>query len=546
MRKVSFYLNSGTSNTPSKILDNLTRASFTTYLELELVLRRTIFYCLFKSNENIMKWQANIIKKSLTNISEDYQPYVTQLFKNLLGYLGLLKSQKLPIDHMKKLLKNAFISTQEIKDEVYLHCWKQLSGHEVSTYNIGIKAWKALAIVSSCIFPSSKLLFPLLNQLLFEIKSNEDVNTMRHANYIFARLQKTHEKVRKQIPTDREISYIEKLSSIPISVYLFSGEELIIPVESYTTIKELKNAVLRKMSFNMHKSIHYGISEISIKNNKLFESFIEDDVFVCDLLSLWEKDIQESFKKRESTEFKLFLREKISFSSSDDETINFRYQQIAFDYLNGKYNVDSDKIIALASVKLSIEYPNSNDSASAFKNLNDNFKMYVPENFDDSFKDEICQRIMELYMDICNKSGLKLHFIQELSTNEFYDSYNFNVTFSIKNEQLGINLPRDMILSIKSDRLCLYDSELNLLKTYMYNKIINWGISSIYFVFVIPEEDELLTKMYLETNQSKIIHNLIETNVNLLCERPIKEIEKILASSDEKFSSLNSYKENKD
>lgn len=525
-------------------MDNLTKASFSNYLEQELVQRRTIFYCLFKSNENIMKWQANVIKKSLTNISEDYQPYVTQLFKNLCGYLGLLKSQKPPLEHLKKLLKNAFISTQEIKDEVYLHCWKQLSGHENNTYNTGIKAWKALAVVSSCIFPSSKLLFPLLNQLLFEIKSNEDVNTMRHANYVFARLQRTNDKIRKQIPTEMEINYIEKLSSIPITVNLFSGEEVIVPAESYTTIKDLKNSVLRKMNFNMHKSIHYGISEIQITNSKVFETFIEEDFLVCDLLSIWEKDIQESFKKRESIEFKLFLREKISFNSTDEETINFRYHQIAFDYLYGKYTVDSDKIIALASVKLAIEFPSSNDSADAFKNLNDKFNLYVPENFDDSFKDEVCQRIMELYINLCGKSGLKTHFIQELSSNEFFDSYNFEVSFSNKNEQLGINLQKELILSVKSDRICLYDTSLNLLKTYMYNKIINWGISSIYFVFVIPEEDELLTKMYLETNQSKIINNLIETNVNLLCERPVKEIEKILTASDEKFSGLFSYKEN--
>lgn len=520
--------------------------NFQKYLDEVLVDRRSmIFCCSNKSKEEIMKWQNNVIKKPLTNINEEQSPYVLQLFKNLLGYLGEIKTSKASLPHIKKFLKNAYESSQEVKDEVYLHCWKQLSGHTEQTYGKGIKAWKALALVSSCITPSSKLFYSLLNQLLFEIKSVEDVNTIRHANYIFARLHRIYSKSRKFIPTTQEIEYIEKLKSIPVTVGLFSGEDVIVPVESYTSMRELKELVMRKIGFNTNKTLHYGIYELKKTNQGTIEGFIEEDEILCDLFAIWDKELEEAYKKKDNVEFKLILREKNFIDTSDDETLSYRYHQFAYDYITGKFQVESDKVIGFASIKLFIEFPDSSDYNQAFNQLNENFNSYVPDYIDGYNQDDWCQKIMELYSNLKDREEAKKLFLEKLQEGPFYNANFFDVKFSDKNQtQQEINFPEDLLLSLKQDRIIIYDkNDDSVLGEYAYNKIINWGISSIYFVFVLPQEDELISKIYLETPHTKIIHNIIEIYVNLLCGKSNNEVESIIKQNEKKFEGLISYRE---
>lgn len=522
----------------------MTSYSFSDYLDKVLVARRSfIFFCLNKSKEDIMKWQNTVIKKPLTNIPEDFHPIVCQLFKNLLGYLGEIKSSKQAIPHIRKLIKNAFEYTQDIKDEIYLHCWKQLSGHDDNSYSKALKAWKALAVISSAIQPSSQLFYALLNQLLFEIKSHDDSNITRHANFIFARLHRIFTKPRKYVPTSQEIQFIEKLKSIPVTILLFSGEEVVVPVESYTTIRELKEIVMRKIGFNVTRTFNYGIYEIRRKQNSIMEGFIEEDEILCDLLSIWDKELEAALKSRDSIEFKLFLKEKIYYETNDEEAISFRYHQIAYDYLLGRFKIENEKVIGFASLKLSIEFPDSSESSQAFKSLNERFENYIPETFTDFNKNECCQKIMELYINLTNKEGAKNLFIEKLQNNEFFFTHQFLVRYSDKNQALNLDYPEEVILGIKPTCLSLYSTDKKLLCSYNFNKINDWGISAIYFVFVVPEEDDLNLKIYLETPHTKIIQNLIESYVNLLCGKSVNEVDSLIKQSEKRFENLASYRD---
>lgn len=524
----------------------MTKYSYAAYLDKVLVNRRSIiFFCNNKSNEEIMKWQKSVIKKPLTNIPDEYSALICQMFKNLLGYLGEIKSSKQSLPHIKKLLKFAHTAKQEVKDEVFLHCWKQLSGHTEVTYDKQIKAWKAFAIISSIITPSTQLFFALLNQLLFEIKKNEDENLERHANFVFARLHRIYSRPRKYLPTSNEIQHIEKLKSIPLTVNLFSGEEVIVPIESYTTMRELKELVMRKMGFNLGKVLHYGIYEIRSKFNSVEEAFIEEDEVVCDLLSIWDKELEQALKSRENIEFKLFLKEKIYYQTNDEEVMNFRYHQIVYDYLMGRYKIESDKVIGFASLKLAIEFPDSSNSTDAYNALNEKFENYIPENEMTYDKDEWSQKIMELYINFTNKEGAKNLFIERLQNNEFFFAHQYLVRFSEKNEDLNseIDFPEEVLLVLKPDSLDLYDEDKNLLVSYKYNKISNWGISSIYFVIIVPKEDGLFVKYYFETPHTKNIQNIIQTYVNLLCGKSINEVDSIIKKSEKDFETFASYRD---
>ena len=300
---------------------------------------------------------------------------------------------------------------------------------------------------------------------------------------------------------------------------------------------------LRKMNFNVNKTLNFGIYEIRKSNNGIEEGFIEEDEILCDLLSIWERELEQALKSRASIEFKLFLKEKIFLEVSDEESLTFRYHQLAYDYLVGRFKIEKDKLIGFASLKLSIEYPDANNSSQAFKVLNEKIDYYIPENTVNYNKDEWVQKIMEVYINLTDKEGAKGMFIEKLQGNEFINSHIFEVKFSEKNVSSNLDLPEELLLLIKPDSLSLYNYDREHLKTFKYNKLVNWGISSIYFVFVVPEEDELILKIYLETHHTKTIQNLIETYVNLLCGKSTNEVDMIIRQNEKKFEGLASYRD---
>src|SRR5689334_22711916 len=136
-----------------------------------------------------------------------------------MSYMNDRKSSKQPIDHVKKHLKLTFPAEQPLKDEAYVQVLKQIKDHKDPLK--AIKGWKFLAILASCYAPSDNLFYSLLNYLLFEIKTNKDLEIIQHANYIFMHLYKSFTNKRKQIPTENEIVHIEHMKPMQIPIYFF-------------------------------------------------------------------------------------------------------------------------------------------------------------------------------------------------------------------------------------------------------------------------------------------------------------------------------------
>jgi hypothetical protein len=174
------------------------------------------------------------------------------------------KTSKKPIDHVRKHLAITMNAALPIKDEAYVQVLRQIKDNpDVEKTKRG---WNFLAILAASFAPSPSLYYSILNYLLYEIKNSQDELIVKRANYIFIRLVKVYEKKRKNIPCVNEINHIENMKTIMTPIYFYNESVIYLPVESYTTIKELKTYLLRKLKFNQNKVQFFALKEVKTKN----------------------------------------------------------------------------------------------------------------------------------------------------------------------------------------------------------------------------------------------------------------------------------------
>jgi len=175
------------------------------------------------------------------------------------------KTSKKPIDHVRKFLTITMNANIAIKDEAYLQVLKQIKENpdEENTK----RGWNFFAILAASFAPSTSLYYSILNYLLYEIKHNEDKLIVKRSNYIFKRLVNVYERKRRNIPSNNEITHIENMKTMIVPVYFFSGSFVYMPCESYTTIRDLKTNLMRKMKFSQNKIQYYCLQEIRNKRD---------------------------------------------------------------------------------------------------------------------------------------------------------------------------------------------------------------------------------------------------------------------------------------
>ncbi len=316
---------------------------------------------------------------------------------------------------------------QELKDEAYCQILKQLKDHKDPIRCL--RVWSFFGIIASCFAPCQRLLYSILHYLFFEIKNNKDPKILQHANYVFVRLYKTYELKRIHIPSEEELIHIEAMRPITIQVNFFNGTSTTTEIESYTSVREVKNKVMKKLEFNASKAPYYCLYEICNKKEKVEERFLEDSEKIADMLSLWELGSKSLTEKSESVEFKLFLKIFVyyPYTESDNDTITVVYTQATYDVYTGKYQLKEDETITLAAIQLLVEYATNQDSAHM--NLQKSLEKYVPHNqYNINPSDYWVQKIMELYSGLQSKTKLeaKLTYIEQLKQSPLWEAHQFD------------------------------------------------------------------------------------------------------------------------
>ena len=326
---------------------------------------------------DILKLEKSEIGKPLLYM-EDVNDIETakQMFRNLLSYMKIRRSSKEPILHAKKILLLVRQANPIIKDEAYLQVYKQL--HDNHEYDSFMAAFKMLAILSSCFVPDNKNIYLFILKYLYEeMRDNKNNLVLSHIKYIFQRMIKTKEHERKNVPCKEELEFIEFLRPIPIVVHLFDGSKISVNVESYTSIKEVKEKVINNLFLDDQNSMNYCLYEICIKTTGTEERFLDDSERVCDIISVWKSEMDKDSKKKIDSFFGFYFRILIfsPFGKDDAETLARVYYQNAYDVVAGRFPLSVEKIITLASLQLFVEY--LDDDIRAKTDLEENLDNYI-------------------------------------------------------------------------------------------------------------------------------------------------------------------------
>ena len=532
----------GADAAPADLLKDIININPETILSPLLTIRKSCFKRM--SVENILKFQKKEINDPLLRMETEQDAEASmQMFRNMLSYMGDRKSSKTPILHAKKFVKLVLIGSQILRDEAYLQIYKQL--HSNPKYNSLMRGWKLMAIMASCFVPKNNDIYNIiLNFLFFEMQNEKEQQIINHIKYIFVRMIRIKGKERHHVPSEEEIGCVEKLLSIELPVKFFTGNQTIIKVESYTTIKELKMELMKKLDFNIQRSLYYSIYEICEKKSGTEERFIDDAEKVCDILSVWNNEIEAMKKKGETCKFHLYLKLLIyyPFDKDDIDTLSVVYYQTAYDVISGKHPVDENKIIELAGFQLVVEFDDDDDKVE--KKLNDNLHKYIPANkFNIMPAQDWKEKVFEQYKKVNGKSKneCKWEYLQLLKDLPTYQMQQFNARFN--DQKSGTNedeIPKDCIIGLCPDGIKILDREHNEVVFYRYETIMNWGISKNQLIISISTSMNEIKRAGFFTSQTKVIQALIEIYCNLLVGKTLRDLQDVIKNYDKKFESIDS------
>ena len=532
----------GADAAPSELLKDIVNINPETILSPLLTIRKSCFKRM--TVENILKFQKKEITEPLLRMeTEDDAEASKQMFRNMLSYMGDRKSSKSAVLHAKKYVKLVLIGNQILRDEAYLQIYKQLHGN--NKFNSLMRGWKLMAIMASCFVPKNNDIYNIiLNYLFFEMQNEKESQIINHIKYIFVRMIRIKGKERHHVPSEEELNSIEKLIPIELPVKFFTGNQTIIKVESYTTIRELKIELMNKLDFNIQRAIYYSIYEICEKKSGTEERFIDDGEKVCDILSVWNNEIEAMKKKGETCKFHLYLKLLIyyPFEREDIDTLSVVYYQTVYDVISGKHPVDENKIIELAAYQLVVEFDDDDDKTE--KKLNENLHKYIPANKYNlipaqDWKEKVFEQYKKVHHQ--NKNDCKWEYLQLLKDLPTYQMQQFNARFNEQKSGMNEdNIPNECIIGLCPDGIKILDREHNEIVFYRYETIMNWGISKNQLIISISTSMNEIKRAGFFTSQTKVIQALIEIHCNLLIGKTLRDLQEVVKNYDTKFESIDS------
>ena len=534
--------NIGADAAPSELLKDIVNINTEEILSPLLTIRKSCFKRM--TVQNILKFQKKEITEPLLRMeTEDDAEASKQMFRNMLSYMGDRKSSKAPVLHAKKYVKLVLIGNQILRDEAYLQIYKQL--HDNPKYSSLMRGWKLMAIMASCFVPKNKDIYNIiLNYLFYAMQEEKEATIINHIRYIFVRMIRIKGKERHHVPSEEELNSIEKLVSIELPVKFFTGNQTVIKVESYTTIKELKIELMNKLDFNIQRAIYYSMYEICEKKSGTEERFIDDAEKVCDILSVWSNEIDAMKKKGETCKFHLYLKLLIyyPFEKDDIDTLSVVYYQTVYDVISGKHPLNEEKIVKLAALQLVVEFEDDDDKTE--KKLKENLHKYIPTNkYNLIPAQEWIEKVFKQYKTINdkNKNDCKWDYLQLLKDLPTYQMQQFNARF---NEQKSgtneDNIPSECIIGLCPDGIKILDREHNEIVFYRYETIMNWGISKNQLIISISTSMNEIKRAGFFTSQTKVIQALIEIHCNLLVGKTLRDVQDVVKNYDTKFESIDS------
>ena len=500
------------------------------------------------TTQEIMVHQKSLLKKPLTHLPSSLEGMAVQLFKNLMSYMGDRRSSKKPNLHILKHTKIAMSSPEELKDEAYLQVIKQITNNPNDESKI--KGWNFFAIIASIYPPSMELYHSLIKYLLDIIDGDED--TLKHrANYIAIRLMKTFESKRRYSPSLVEINAIVQMKPITVEINFLSGAATTMKIESYTTIRDLKTSVMKKLHLNISRIPYFALYEYCYKPDCIEERYLSENYKVCDVLSVWDKENEEHMKRNIELKFKIYLKIQLyyKYNPEDIDSVTMHYVQTNFEVIKGLYRLSPDEINQLAAIQFYINYGILNND-DILRRVSTEIKKYVPCNrlFLIEDGEVTVDKIINIYKSLKFESKLhaKNNYLDILKKNELWETTQFTCTYSHQYNTENTNsqkienpdhIPENCVVCISPKEVIITDEDRNIVLKMKYKSLSSWGVNGDLFV-IVKKQDKAYNKMYFESSQSQLFKILIDSYAGILAGKNMVDIMLQTAETCKMFESL--------
>lgn len=176
-------------------------------------------------------------------------------------YSGDDKSKVSKDELSSKILRECLKADVKIIDELYCQLCKQTFNNQSKQSKSVVNYWELFSIVCGSLCPSDELKPYLFTYFSDTISSTPNKEIKLFAKDCKERFSRTVVLSinRNDIPTSIEYSAIRNHDSIIIRVYLLNNKSYLIKVDSFTTIKDLKEMMNNILDIRPQHRIGYSI-----------------------------------------------------------------------------------------------------------------------------------------------------------------------------------------------------------------------------------------------------------------------------------------------
>lgn len=431
----------------------------------------------------------------------------------------------LPHYKIRRLLEILLNNSAEVKDECLLQLIKQT---RVNPY-IGkdFNEWKLLAIIVSFIAPSENFFNYFLNYVHSVYLGTQEDDMRQWAKYVIRRCLQTNEKSERLVlPCIEELRAIEERRKIPVEVYYLNAASEVFFFESYSTIGEVKEEIIKKYEFDPANTHKYGIYEVCKKVESYEETYIEDRIKILDVMASWTNEVDflraKSGQEDIEIEFRLYFKVRFSYEIKSVQDQVLYYYEALYYFKRLRYDLDFETFKKLLVLKLRIDFGDPDPEKLNHIRLNfydespridlmgisdAKFKAMIENVIADYSKNTLSVLdAQKSFLDICKGFRLYLCDLFPVKLFERKDQEDQNV----------YNLPHKMVLGVRSDCIFIFDEQYHLLREINYNSVLKWGYSAKLFILIVSTtENELPVKISFQTKMASTIVYFLNSFMNM-------------------------------
>ena len=489
-----------------------------------------------KVKDGMLKWQDNLIPKSLLELSRDNSKLAINIHRCLLGYMGD-KQMSFPATLAHDILTKG-LEGPAIRNEVYVQIMKQLS-HNPKPESIA-RGWQLLCMCVSTFPPTEDFEKFLLN---FVLNKMEGMGAVRnYAKYCLRTLEgMITSGASGFVPSVEEISAYKERPPVLATVELVDGQILSeeLPVTPDLNVGKITEICAHFLDLEDPRISSLGLFVYDMPGEpdeaELMEPRKKVNPMILDLARTPRPLRNEDYlgdiivqKARQGRNYKFVFKKKIFLESTNGPSDDPQYRRLL--YLQAEDEVITtgglrvkDETVLFNLIAMSVaynfgeDYPTTRDAFAEMECIS-----FIPEwirltKTEEEWADIVIGLGSSEFANLEN-ADIEVAFVDMIKDMPLYGGHVFFVKVANNTAtNLDPPLPERLTLCFREDGLHIMNEGFEELHHYGFSDVIRWGGSSRQFSLVIwDSEEEATYELMLHTAQASDMASAILDHINAI------------------------------